>query len=283
MPHGIGSQVFSGVYRPDITQSACDFSAAWLLSKERLLIAEGPLKKAENMAGATFAVVRHKTDKTYSSIVTRDYFDFFVEHLSSTSNQIPHSNLAVMAEQTNKLNRTAELLQHDFFKQQKSDVRLDQTLAILVFSSMAFSVPKEIRQHSDIRVAYFTSTFYSVYRYFGNVCIFVGNERDRQILIDAHIPAWDITVIDVPLDARNYTTALPRDTILHIIERFKDPTKYRRLSKVRYVYFSEGDQILHMRHIKELYNLIDESKGKFVIVPHRMNVSMVYSLMRLYF
>lgn len=273
-----GTQIFSGVYHPDIMQTANDFSAAWLVSRERLLVSEVSLKLAQNMAGATFAVVRHRTDKSYTSILTRDFFDFFVEHLSSTSNQIPHSNLAVMSEQTMKLNQTAHLLQHELFFQQKSDDRLDQTLAILIFSSLAFSVPKEIRQHSDIRTAYFTATFYSLYRYFQNICIFVGNEKDRQILTAAHIPAWDIEVLSVQLDSRNYTTALPRDSLLHIIERFKQPQKYRRLSQFKYIYFSEGDQILHMRHVRELYNLIDESGGKFVVIPHRMNVGQLFGI-----
>ncbi len=274
--HHYGSQVFSGAYRPEIRSAANDFSAAWLVTTEHLIAAEASVKRAENMAGATFAVVRYKVfiDNSYSSIMTRDYFDFFVEHLSSTTNQIPHSNLQVMNEKARKLNQTAELLKHEFFFQHKQDIRLNQTLAILVFSSLAFSVPKEIQQHSDIRISFFISTFYSLYRYYRNIAVYVSNEKDRQTVIDMKLPTWDLRVLKVPLDIKNYTTALPRESILDVIQNLKvDSKNHQKYRSFQYVYFSEGDQLLHMRHVKEIYNIIDESGGKFTMVPHRMNVS----------
>ncbi len=266
-----GSQMFSGAYRPEIKLIANDFSAAWLVTKSQLLIAEASIRRAQNMAGATFAVVRHRVDRTYTSVMTRDYFDFFVEHLSSMSNQIPHSNIAIMQEQTKKLNQTAELLQHELFYQYKQDKRLDQTLGILVFSSLAFSVPKNIQQHSDIRIAFFTTTFYSLYRYYRHIIVYVGNEKDRQMVANMKIPAWEVKVLQVPLDAKNYTTALPRESIVDALVSLKEGSP--RYQQFQYVYYSEGDQLLHMRHIKDIYNLMDESNGKFSIVPHRMNVS----------
>ncbi len=279
--HYEGSRIFSGVYRPDIRLAANDFSAAWLLSKERLIISEPTLKRAENMAGASFAVVRHFVDPQYTTsstcVVTRDMFDYFVEHLSSTSNQIPHSNTEVMNEQRYKLEQTTHLLQHEHFYQHNIDKRLNQTLAILIFSSIAFSVPQSVQQQKDIRLSYFLTTFFGVYRYYKHILVYVSCEKDRQLLLrhapHGYFPAMEIRIKPVGVDYKNRTIGLPRESLLDLIHRLQDIPNNRELSPFQYVYFSEGDQILHMRHIKELYNIIDDTHNKAVIVPHRMNVS----------
>ena len=41
-----------------------------------------------------------------------------------------------------------------------------------------------------------------------------------------------------------------------------------------YVYYTENDQILHMRMHRTLHEFMKSTEGQFMMVPHRMQVSM---------
>ena len=75
--------------------------------------------------------------------------------------------------------------------------------------------------------------------------------------------------LQVPLDVKNRTVLLPKMSLEYSLKQMlSDPL----WSSYQYVYYSEGDQILHLRHSTELYDVIDASGGSFVLVPHRMQV-----------
>ena len=84
---------FSGIYYsdPNKTGVAEDFSAAWLMSKSRFNLSIHKISRSTNMAGVSFAATRNKC-KNCIPVLTRDYLDFLVEHLSTTSNQIPYAH-----------------------------------------------------------------------------------------------------------------------------------------------------------------------------------------------
>jgi hypothetical protein len=266
-------EMFSGFYNPDTALTAEDFSAAWLVSIDRFMFAEPLINVAPNMAGVSFAVVRHRRSSTPScrncvSLLTRDYFDFMVEHLSSTSNQIPFGNKQIFDIANDNIQTTARKLR--FMKKrgkQDRDPRLDATLGVLIYSPISFSVTSTPEQDM-IRHTFFEATFLSVYRYFPNIVIFVANEVDAEAVYNMSLPAVSVQVVPTPLDARNKTVLLPRRSLETIINGTKvnDPM----WSWVKYVYFTEGDQIVHMRGVRHFFDAIDNSAGSFAIVPHRM-------------
>jgi hypothetical protein len=86
------------------------------------------------------------------------------------------------------------------------------------------------------------------------------------------LPYFKLTILDVPVDAKNRTILLPRDSLLNVISSLKSDQLVFR--KFRYVYYSEGDQILHMRDPAVLFDVIDLSNGTLVAVPHRMQVGL---------
>ncbi len=278
---------FSGVFRPDISSSANDFSAAWLVSKERLIISAPKIKLAHSMAATSLALLRsyndfyltsstpHPTTNLSTSLMTRDFFDFFVEHLSSTSNQTPDSNIKIIKEYYNKLQSNIKLLRDEKYYQQHIDVRLQQTVAIIIFSSVAFSINHSLQHQMDIRLPFFVATFFSTYRYFKNIIVYVSSKEEKQRLLIYYpnLPVLEIRIQSIP---DNKLVYLPREALLNLIQRFQNIPDNPLLSTFKYVYFTEGDQIVHMRRIKELYNMIDIALDWNVVVPHRMNVSTLF-------
>eukprot|EP01034_Spumella_vulgaris_P023674 gene23674-29917_t len=82
------------------------------------------------------------------------------------------------------------------------------------------------------------------------------------------LPYFKLTILEVPLDFKNRTILLPKESLLNVIGHLKaDEPLYH---KFRYVYYSEGDQILHLRDPEVIFDAIDSSNGTFVAIPHRM-------------
>lgn len=265
-------QVFSGVYKPDTDGSgqAEDFAASFLISKSRFIDSFPAIHGAKNMAGVSFAVVRFKPHNVlYRSLMSRDYFDFLVEHLSTTSNFIPKGNEMVFRVYTMRLKQTVARLKDIATTKPRwdADKRLNQTMVVLVYSSISFSRKQNAFQ-SKIRRAFFEATFWSLYRYTPFITIYVASDFDRATIRKVGLPAWRLTQLEVPLDERNRTVLLPRYSLEHAVKQLETDRIVSK--KFKYVYFSEGDQILHMRHATGLFDTIDNSDGRFLLVPHRM-------------
>jgi hypothetical protein len=231
-------------------------------------------------------------------MLSRDYFDFLVEHLSTTSNQIPNSNKVVFQIYYDRIRKVVKELQNVAHAKPETDPRLQQTLATLIYSSITFSRPQASVQAS-IREPYFEATFWSVYRYIPNIIIFVASDLDRKAVESMALPVIEILQLEVPLDNKNRTVALPRHSLGYVDSHMRDalneegtepqdmklrgpPVSQKRTltignsslswSQFKYVFFSEGDQILHMRQAAGLYDAVDAGQGKIVVVPHRMQV-----------
>ena len=280
---------YSGLYSPNIkkTGSAEDFAAAWLVSKERFLASKRFLDSSTNMAGVSFAITRARCKGCYT-MLTRDYFDFLVEHLSTTSNQIPSSNKFVFQIYYNRIQNVVKELKEIAYDRPETDSRLKQTVAPLIYSSITFSRPQATVQAS-IREPFFEATFWSVYRYIPYIVVFVASDHDRITVENMKLPAIEIKQLEVPLDHKNRTVALPRyslswlDSVLRSSMLVIDTTttttsdanthdKNWEWSQFQYVYFSEGDQIVHIRRASGLYDAVDAGQGKIAVVPHRMQV-----------
>ena len=150
---------FSGFYRSDYrkTGAAEDFAASWLISSKRFNESKKRLSGSSNMAGVSFAITREKC-KNCVTIMSRDYMDFLVEHLSTTSNQIPHSDKQVFDVYKNRMKVISEHWKNISYDRIEKDVRLDQTIALLIYSSISFSRPRVIpsqKYHISIRKYFF--------------------------------------------------------------------------------------------------------------------------------
>lgn len=306
----------SGVYSPNVRRSGAaeDFAAAWLITKDRFLASKRFLDASTNMAGVSFAVTRAKCRGCHT-MLTRDYFDFLVEHLSTTSNQIPFSNKVVFEIFYKRIQKVVVELRELAKVRPESDPRLNQTVATLIYSSITFSRPQATLQ-SNIREPYFEATFWSVYRYIPNIVIFVATDYDRIAIEQMKLPVLEIKQLEVPRDHKNRTVALPRYSLswldscmrrsmenpefnalpdMTMVGETTDASQQKRLaieknegrgwswSQFEYVFFSEGDQILHMRNAGMLFDTLEAGQGKLVVVPHRMQVqSAILRANRLY-
>lgn len=153
------SIIFSGVYRSDYrkTGAAEDFAASWLISSKRFNESKQRLSGSSNMAGVSFAITREKC-KNCVTLLSRDYMDFLVEHLSTTSNQIPHSDKHVFELYKKRMKVISEHWKNISYDRIEKDIRLDQTIALLIYSSISFSRPRVIpsqQYHISIRKYFF--------------------------------------------------------------------------------------------------------------------------------
>ncbi len=299
---------FSGLYSANTkkTGSAEDFAAAWLITKERFLASKQFVDSSSNMAGVSFAITRSRCQGCYT-MLSRDYFDFLVEHLSTTSNQIPYSHPQTFNIYYHRIQNVVLELKKVANDRTEPDPRLKETVAILIYSSITFSRPQANAQAS-IREPYFEATFWSVYRYIPNIIVFVATDHDRVAVEAMQLPALEIKQLEVPLDHKNRTVALPRLSLgwvdtqlrmssneadtpiaLHDLEGPPIGPSQRRAKQVtrmmneqvvpwstyKYVFFSEGDQILHWRQATGFFDAMDAGQGRLVMVPHRMQVCFI--------
>eukprot|EP01034_Spumella_vulgaris_P027627 gene27626-34374_t len=191
--------------------------------------------------------------------------DFMVEHLSSSTHQLPQSD-DLVNENQKRLQKTVLALK-DGPNLPEQDHRLSQTLGILIYSSNCFS-DRDVKFHKQERPTFFETTFWSLHRYVRDIAIYVANREDAKIVNSLRLPFASLTILSIPLDNRNRTSLLPRDGVLHTLNNLK--SKQPSFAKYKYVFYSEGDQILHLRDAGLLFDAIDKSGGSFAVVPHRM-------------
>lgn len=275
----VKAQKYSGVYTPDLESGSHDFAAAWLISKARFQGIKNYLSSISNMAGVTFAAVR-QTCPNCLTLVTRDYFDFMVQHLSTASNQIPGNSPALIQDMVMRLKTTSEIYRNSAQNNLVStvvDLRQNYTLAVLIFSSVAFSSANDKNGfQSTIRQPFFEVTFWSTYRYFPNIAIFVATQEDWEYVKAMNLPYWRLfKLLNVPVK-NNQVPLLPRHAMDYLLSQI--PQEFNMLYQFDYIYYSEGDQVVHIRHIDELYRAIDENLGMTAVVPHRMQVLFLHTV-----
>lgn len=267
------AEIFSGVYSPNLKIASFDFAAAWLVSREHFVQSKLALMKSYSMAGATFSVVRNKYWNT-SILVPRDILDFCVEHLSSFSNHIPKAYNVLFDSEIFRMSKNIQLYRENLKKFHQDKIQnlsaKDETLVILVYSSNSFSTNSSTYQ-SRMRYYYFMLTFLSAYKYFNNIYIFVASNEDKESVLSMNLPQKSIINLNIEKNEKNTTITLPRESLLYMVNKFE--TNDEEFKQFRYVYYSEGDQIVHIRNLKYFYDLIDDSFKQFIIVPHRIQVS----------
>jgi hypothetical protein len=155
----------------------------------------------------------------------------------------------------------------------KRDPRLNNVIAVIPFSVnplVPHSDMEIYRLVSKIRYQFFKSTFWSIYRHIPHVLIsYQSTDALKWIkLIPQVWRVMDLTHINGSVFQPKATLQAVSDALLY----------NESFASFKYIYYSECDQIIHLRRTTELLNLIDKSNGRIVLTPHRINVIHTYYL-----
>jgi hypothetical protein len=274
---------FSGIYRPP---SAELYAGAWLAPKKRLMKDAKHIEGIVNLEGASHHLVLNDV-----SVMTRDYLDFQILHLSSTTNNFP--NIFAVKHQEELLHRmkgtVAALEMRNPAKQQfryKDRRILDQTVVIIPYSNIPAS------QHLDstrsqfaaftvkMRELYLQATFWSNYRVFPKIIIACGSPGELASVKQLDLPAWKYVDLSAGLTNRHL---LPKQSLLYVISKLSGRNvttldEDKEWQSIQYVYYSEADEVLTSRYMPYIYALMDRLNGEVAVVPHRMQVCILVSL-----
>ena len=116
-----------------------------------------------NLEGGSLALTGQQYER---NMLTRDYFDFHVSHLSCSTNGIANESSDAFLANTlsTKLSQTTAILQDEnWHPLQLADVRLsEKTVGIITFSMASGSSKyKNNKSQENVRIEYFLSTFWS--------------------------------------------------------------------------------------------------------------------------
>lgn len=292
------NEIFSGFYYPNNEYNMESYGAAWLAPKERLLARHKKIRTIRNLEGASIEMVDGIGE---TNIMTRDYFDFHVCHMSCSTNGIANHTINSFLTDylDNKLKRTTAILERETSNPvQKADDRLRQkSVAVITFSVASGSSKYEYNQHQEkIRIEYFKATFWSVHRYIPHIVVAIAIKRDIVILKSLNLPVWVVANLTerfdetVPRLHPKSRWHLPKHSLLFLISRLnmgmdyknKDLTsivnrnrdftnKLKTWSQFEYVYYTEADQVMYMRQPKLLMDALDTQNKSLIAVPHRMH------------
>lgn len=259
------------------------------------------------------------------NFLTRDYLDFSVEHLSSTTSIL---NAALSSDQqkrnffqllnTRLENHIQTLLLKVNNKNSKNSKRgttapasstSSSTIAVVAFSDSEAnanisaeeaSLQESLRQ---IRHNYFKATIYSILIHFPQIVVYVSKLKDKEKVLNWSLPLLEVIDLSATL-ARVPTTAyynnrpmeqlLPKYALLDLADKMKSqskkpsqsqsqssplqdplsPSRQKEWSSYTSIFYTEGDQILHLRKLKYFYQMFDASDGDFLFIPHRLQVGM---------
>lgn len=278
------SDIFSGLYNPDLQYNYEVYSAAWLIPRATFLSKSERIKDMFLLEQSSLWVLLENDDaqEARNVVLTRDFLDYFVEHLSSTTNiirtnsQLERFHLRNTIKKSNVLRRHALNINHAPEHRPFSS----DTIAIIAFSTnRAFaqgkkeSTPERMKVLQDTRYAFFEATFWSVYRYIPHIAVAISGTDELKRLRKAHLPIHHIFMIP---NASQPTWTLPKQSILHLASMLRTNTSWNHF---RYVYFTECDQILHMRAQRHLHDFLEGTEGLFMTIPHRMQVCRPPSLL----
>ena len=286
-------QIESGLYRPDTSRSLEHYAGAWLVSRRRLMEAKLRIRAIKSLEGASFSVagLSSRQDPRIA-LMTRDYFDFSVQHLSSTTNQLPWNApkdfLDLVHEQTvqivERLQARAEVPKdHSTHISPLSDDprRTEETVALIPFCNRAASVDSRLETawnnnfQAKVRLLFMQATFWSVYRVFPRIIVTVGTDADLKILLEMNLPIWKTVNMkalfneSAPIRSRGSVHFLPKESLMFLMEKLADSST-EHFSKFKYVYYTEADHVLQLRSADQLFNAMDNSQGRFAIAPHRL-------------
>lgn len=269
---------YSGLYLPNTNYSAENYAASWLISRLKFFNAKYIFRETMHLEHISLHLTSKLLNENCETLMTRDFLDFHVEHLSSSSNFVLENNflpkfIEQMRVKVRELKRSALFDSGD----RKDSRQTHATIAIIPFhlNRVQKRGPGFLDKALDaeLRVLFLEATFWSTYRYFRNVVIGVCSNEYLNLLRNLQLPTF--AVIDMS-DSFYYkgvkiadTKMLPRGLLLRIIEIMKFHPDWQVF---RYVFYTEADQVVYARGLNFLYDAIDSNRAHHVVVPHRMQV-----------
>jgi hypothetical protein len=286
------------LYAPDVRKGLETFAGAWLAPLKRFFAVMPFIRSIVYPEQACLAIIRNGGEPP---LMTRDYFDFMVTHLSPTTNyfdrgeqQIPV--LKLLRTRVKQTARTLQITNSSKYRKYNVDDRLRKhTVAVIPFVMKVGSIlPNETgtfrvtsTDQKEIRISFFEATFWSIYRYVDRIAVSVCRQQEIDILQALHLPYWQLINVTDRLDEnvgnkhKRSTHMLPREALIEVYNRIEaskntsksTPTHLRAWNDVKYLYFTEGDQILNVRASEKMMDFLDSEKGSsMALSPHRMQV-----------
>lgn len=211
-------------------------------------------------------------------------------HLSTTTNYIPSLDDKYVQDQLlQQMQRTVDTFRNQtngldgqalFHRRLKRPrPRMINTVVIIPYSGTPASQGLNPKQYElvkfthNMRLKYLQACVYSVSRYFPKIIVSTGNEIDRQAVESLSLPIWKL--INVEHMIQNQMMKLQQMSLIYLYEQIMNNTE-SDWRKVQYIYFTEMDQVLHLRVLSLLYSLLDSSNHRLIMVPHRMNVNCLH-------
>jgi hypothetical protein len=279
------SQLFSGFYNPNVNFGLEVYAGSWLMSTTLFLSKKNEIDKITELEmTSTNMIIKKDIFDTYgvqksidNVIMTRDYFDLQVEHLSPMTNQMNRQNEDSFQYLYDKSLHKTKTMKKIVLNQNYKNKFSNQVIAVIPYSMHGSMKGEESQLYNDVRLNFFEMTFWSIYRYFSYICVSVTVEDDYDSLVQLNLPIYHIfKSIDTSTSHTNIPVWLNSKQSLYRLhqELSSNKTWYETF---KFVYFSEADTILHMRQIDHLYDIMIKSlDGKeghdFILVPHRMQV-----------
>lgn len=309
--------LFSGVYIPDLTKGKENYAGAWLATVETFQLLQPRLDNIIDLEGASFFITEQRCStnhikkssskmctiqKTYQTVLTRDYFDFQVEHLSSTTkyletfnNKILHASLKAKCNALKKFARnshtsdkrlrmnTIAVISISVNPVNPSEVfynRLKKIFGPLspliewVFKRPPSKDPDTFRMETRIRFLFFKATFWSVYRVIPHIVVTYRDSIAKE-WINNHFAKYIWKSIDLTNIVINNIYLQPKITLQYISYLLKTNISYQN---IKYIYYTESDHILHIRNTRHIMNILDS--GNIVLSPHRMETYLLPQMLR---
>jgi hypothetical protein len=231
------------------------FASCWLITKRRFI--QSSFEKMGNFEGAVFSILVDT-----HTVMTRDYFDFQVEHLSPTTNTLASHDLDHIL--ISRLENRAIQLKNSIDIYADIFAEKSNTLAFIPFSCNGATTSGE--DVKKMRIAMFKATFWSIYRYNIKLVISVSSPEDKSLLESFALPIFQIyEIYDVPpKDAWEQ----PKKMLVRAQRELKENKDWRDFE---YVFYTDADQIVQMRSINKLYNVMEQHD--LILTPHRLHVS----------
>jgi len=258
-PLDFDAKAFKGLFRCDVGTGCPTYSAAFLATRSQLLSrAVGPAQtnnKQTNMESASYHLFGGKGESAVWTSV--DAFDFSVEHISmyervlqSTSlppSPLRNALLAAYGQRLSLIERDYRLKcsegshaakWHAARKGSSAQVLGARTVAVMPFYAVGAGSGHSIR---DTKLKYLNITVHSILCHFDAVVAAVSHPLDKEyVLHESGLPIYDVIEHnDLPRPS-----SAGMFTLMRIQDRLRNDPRWKHFE---YVFYTEADQILHLR------------------------------------
>lgn len=165
---------------------------------------------------------------------------------------------------------------------QRPRPKMNQTVVVIPYTSKPASQYVNPKEHASVettqklRQLYLRACVLSISRFFPKIMIATQTTEDLVVVKSLDLPVWKYLDLSLNL-AYQKTLFLPRESLLHLHTTLNDTRNGISIDDdwkdIKYIYYSEMDQILHARSLKTTFDMLDRLNGSSIVVPHRINVS----------